>query len=184
MAARTSTSCSTSRHFREGRKSLAHIMATGTSGLNNKRATGPSALRTGFARVSPLACGSALVLSLGAAPSAWAARTEFTPIISISETYTDNVELAPPGLEEADWVTETRAGFTFTGVGPRAQANIRYKPSLFILAGQNKTDLSHDMSSSVGMELEEDHFFINVSADAYEPFTGSDQAIPSNDPQI
>jgi uncharacterized protein (PEP-CTERM system associated) len=121
---------------------------------------------------------------LGAAPSAWAARTEFTPIISISETYTDNVELAPPGLEEADWVTETRAGFTFTGVGPRAQANIRYTPSLFIFAGQNKTDLRHDMSSSVGMELVEDHFFINGSAAAYETFTGSDQDISISDRNI
>src|SRR3546814_15840098 len=110
MAARTSTSCSTSRHFREGRKSLAHIMATGTSGLNNKRATGPSALRTGFARVSPLACGSALVLSLGAAPAAWAARTEFTPIISISDTYTNHVELAPPGPAATARVQEPAAG--------------------------------------------------------------------------
>jgi uncharacterized protein (PEP-CTERM system associated) len=125
-----------------------------------------------------------VVLSLSGMPSAWAAETQFTPIISISETYTDNVELAPPGLEKADWVTEMRGGFTFAGVGQRARANIRYTPSLFTFARQNKTDLRHDMSSSAEVELVEDHFFINGSAAAYETFTGSDQDISISDRNI
>lgn len=159
-------------------------MATGTSGLNNKPATAPSGPWTGFARFFTLASGGAFVLSLSGVPAAWAAQTQFTPIISISETYTDNVKLAPPGLEKSDWVTEARAGFSYAGVGRRAQANIRYTPSLFIFARQNETDLRHDLSSSGRVELAEDHFFINGSAAAYETFAGSDRDISISDRNI
>lgn len=156
----------------------------GTSGLNNKAATGLSSSRTGFARFASLAYGGVFALTLGVSHFALAAETQFTPIISLSETYTDNVLLAPRGLEESDWVTEVTGGFNFSGTGRRARANLNYTPSFYTYAGQNKTDLRQRMSGSGEIEAMRDHIFITGNASTYQTFTGVEDDISISDRNI
>src|SRR5690606_5040486 len=138
MAARTSISCSTSRPFRGGKKSLAHIMVTGTNGLNNRSSRALCSHWNGRRRRSLMAYGGVFVVVVGGLSSVVAAETPFTPITSSSETYTDNVLLTLPGLERSDWVTQLRAGFTSPGTRRRARVNLSYTPSLSTFARQNK----------------------------------------------
>ncbi len=45
------------------------------------------------------------------------------PSVALSETWTDNVALAPAELAREDFVTQITPGITFRGIGARASVN-------------------------------------------------------------
>ena len=157
-------------------------MVTGTNGLSNK----PNGTQSRRLMDRPHAAAMAAfgLLSLALPGTAHAAKTTFVPVISVSETYTDNVNLDVPGAEQYDWVTAATAGFNFAGTGARARLNLSYSPTLYSFARQNQTDLRHNLSSAGEIELVEDHFYLTESARVYQSFAGSHRDISISDSNL
>lgn len=125
-------------------------------------------------RILPALLGGSVAVLAG---HALAAEVSLTPIIAISETYTDNVRLLPPGLEVSDWVTEVRGGLRLGVNGSRARIRANYQPSLFIYAGENEEDFRHNFSGNGQIELMEDHFFVNAAGSVRESFVSNQRDI-------
>jgi hypothetical protein len=62
-------------------------------------------------------------------PYAQSAQLNFTPVVSVSEEYTDNLFLAPSGFKEDDWITTTTVGGTLEWLGRTAGLELTYLPS-------------------------------------------------------
>ena len=69
---------------------------------------------------------AALVISMPALAADWQVR----PRLSVSETYTDNVDLDPEGAESHEFVTEVTPGVSLSGTGKRLNLNFDYQASL------------------------------------------------------
>lgn len=158
-------------------------MATATSGLSNKPGDAFFQKLLATSRFAAIGVGASVVSTIAPA-SAWAAKVDFTPTISISETYTDNVELSPPGLEQYDWVTDVTPGFRFSGTGARARINLDYTPSLLTFARRNETDLRHRLSNAGEMELAEGHLFLNESSSISQRYGSARGRISISDQNI
>lgn len=70
---------------------------------------------------------SAAMLSLCTVPS-MAMKTEFSPTLSISETYTDNYKAAGKN-KEAEYTTEYALGLELGVIGKKAACYLRYEPA-------------------------------------------------------
>jgi uncharacterized protein (PEP-CTERM system associated) len=74
----------------------------------------------------PAALAALTVLGMQAAP-ALAADWRFTPTLTLRETYSDNITLAPTGNEKSAFVTEVMPGFSLSGIGRRSQFQATYQ---------------------------------------------------------
>src|SRR5450830_1196379 len=74
----------------------------------------------------PQALAVLALLTTQAAP-VLAAEWRFTPELTLRETYSDNITLAPSGSEQSGFVTEIAPGFTITGKGRRSQLRATYQ---------------------------------------------------------
>ena len=72
----------------------------------------------------------AALLALLLAPTAYA-EVKFTPTISGSETYSDNVNLQPADAAQSAFITEVMPGFTVTSNGPRLKLSANYQLHLY-----------------------------------------------------
>jgi uncharacterized protein (PEP-CTERM system associated) len=73
------------------------------------------------------------------AGTAWPAKWEIVPSVSIEETYSDNITLAPSGSERSDWVTTLNPRLQIRGSGDRARFDIDYSPQLLYWANEEHT---------------------------------------------
>jgi uncharacterized protein (PEP-CTERM system associated) len=73
-------------------------------------------------------CLAALALAQGGA--AWANKTEVAPFLALTQTYTDNVSLAPEGATISDSITQVVPGISVTSTGPRLRLSARYAPEI------------------------------------------------------
>lgn len=145
-------------------------MVMDMSDLSNRFDVKRAGCKIRLSHLASVAVGSMCVLGMG---EATAASWQFTPTISISETYTDNVLLSPVGQEQSDWVTDISIGAGLTATGARARLGVQYTPSLYTYAGLNETDLRHNLSSSTQLEVVEDHLFISGNVSVSETFSSS-----------
>jgi hypothetical protein len=118
-------------------------------------------------RLSLLA--QALVLA-GVAQPVLAADWTVTPNLTVSERYTDNVNLAPAGpRKESDLITEVRPGVNISKVGRRLKVNINYSlQSLTYLNNNQNNNLNHQLNAVVNAELLEDFLFLDVNSAVYQ----------------
>src|SRR5579883_329976 len=58
----------------------------------------------------------------------------FVPSLEVSETYNDNVNLAPRGQQLSDFITAISPGFTLLGQTPRLMVNLTYNPQELLFA--------------------------------------------------
>ena len=71
---------------------------------------------------------------------AWAAyRITLQPTISVSQEYTDNVNLLPDGFEESEWITVVSPSLALDVVGQTQGARLSYTPG-FTYYAQNTED--------------------------------------------
>jgi len=73
------------------------------------------------------------------AGTAWPAKWEVLPSVSLEETYSDNISLAPPGSERSDWVTTLTPRIQIRATGDRARLDIQYNPQLLYWANEEHT---------------------------------------------
>ena len=91
---------------------------------------------------------------------------EFTPSIGVSQSYTDNVLLAPDGFEDDALITELIPGFTLDADTPRIQAAVDATVRLQALTLTDVDDFSvaPNATGTVDAELVENFFFVDAAA--------------------
>lgn len=109
--------------------------------------------------------GAIFLFSLLASAWAVAGDWKFTSGISLSERYTDNVDLAASGAEQSEWITEVRPHFTLRRQGARLKADVDYSlQGLLYAQGSSDSKLRHYLNGRTNAELVEDWFFLDASA--------------------
>lgn len=119
----------------------------------------------------PRAAHSVLIACLAVLPAALALETaaardqawEFSPAVSVSQIYTDNVELAPAGEEDHEWVTELDAGFSLSREGSRASARLSYNfQGLEFWRESDRSDVFHQFSGDGNVDLVPELLFVEA----------------------
>jgi len=125
---------------------------------------------TGGAGVQATAAGACAGTGLALAAvllagSAEAGEWRFTPRVSATETWSDNIELEREGEERHDFVTQVSTGASVTGTGRRLQLNFDYQTTYLKSArGIDESRLDHRLQSGGNAELYEDRLFLDFSA--------------------
>lgn len=110
----------------------------------------------------------AIVLSVAAlaAPAVvGAAPWEFTPRVALGQVWTDNIQLVPDGLEESDWITELRPGFTLATEGPRVRLDLDYDlQALWFNDFNELDDIYHQLDGNGNFVLLPESLFLDAFA--------------------
>lgn len=88
-----------------------------------------------------------VVSAIYAQTPAFAIDFRFTPSLTFQETYSDNINLAPKGLEKGAFVTEISPGISVRGInGGRLNANFDYRmQNLFNAGGDRQAQINHQL---------------------------------------
>jgi uncharacterized protein (PEP-CTERM system associated) len=105
--------------------------------------------------------------------SAWASDWKFTPGISLSERYSDNVRLVSDNQAESDWITEITPRIGVRRDGARLKAYVDYSlQGLLYANGTEDNKVRHNLNGRANAELLEDWFFLDATARlSHEPRT-------------
>lgn len=96
---------------------------------------------------------------------AWAAQWDIVPALSVSETYTDNVSLAPDALAQSDWITQLTPAISIVAEGPRLRFRAGYAPQLTYYArGQKDDQIYHVGTADLNAELAKQLLFVDANA--------------------
>ncbi|MCG5497568.1 TIGR03016 family PEP-CTERM system-associated outer membrane protein [Ectothiorhodospira variabilis] len=108
--------------------------------------------------------GGAAVLFLSADASA--NRWDFTPRVSVSQTYTDNVNLASSSDDkESESVSQLNTGFSLSRDGGRTDLSLGYNlQSLAYWGDDSRNTVNHTFSGNSTTELLRETFFVDASA--------------------
>jgi hypothetical protein len=118
---------------------------------------------------------AACAATCGTAHADW----EFIPEIALGGTYTDNVELAPEGLEENEFVTEIRPSFTLSSDGPRFQAEMAYQLQHFMFSeDSDRNETFHNFAATTRSELAPERFFLDLNGAYGQALIDPERAIP------
>lgn len=94
-----------------------------------------------------------------------AADWRFTPRVTVTETWSDNIELESEGEERHDFVTQVSTGAGITGSGRRLQLNFDYQTTYLKSArGIDESRLDHRLQTDSNAELYVDRLFLDFSA--------------------
>lgn len=108
---------------------------------------------------------AARVLIGGQAVPALAAEWRFTPELTLRETYSDNVNLAPAGSERSAFITEVMPGFSLTGRGRRSELRANYQARGVAYSGDvGGSNIQNYLNAAGSAELADDFLFIDGSA--------------------
>ncbi|MDQ2821566.1 MAG: TIGR03016 family PEP-CTERM system-associated outer membrane protein [Pseudomonadota bacterium] len=107
----------------------------------------------------------AALLALLLAPTVYA-EVKFTPIVSGSETYSDNVALQPTQFAQSSFITEITPAFSLLSNGPRLKLSASYQ--LHLYSYSNKVNNTNNTSSQYQLSLQskliDDLLDLNASA--------------------
>lgn len=95
----------------------------------------------------------------------WAGDWKFTPSITLSERYTDNVDLEANAQADSDWITEISPRITMSRSGARIKANVDYSLQGLLYANDSdQNDLRHNLNGRVNAELAKEWLFLDATA--------------------
>ena len=104
-------------------------------------------------------------LSAALGGSAWAAKWEIAPTLSVVETYTDNVTLASDTAKKSDSVTQLIPGIAVAATGSRLRFSAVYRPELTYYAQGTVDDKVFHRGNALGtIQLAQDLFFVDAGA--------------------
>ena len=93
----------------------------------------------------------------------FAANWKTQPTLLLSETYTDNIALAPPGNEKTELVTQINPGVSVHGQGGRIKLNLNYVLQNAIYAADgNRNSSNHQLAADGNAELVKNIFFVDA----------------------
>ena len=94
-----------------------------------------------------------------------AADWKIVPNLSLLETYTDNVTLAPRGNEKSDFITQINPGISLSGTGARLKVNLNYTmQNIFYANERNQNSTFHQLTARENAELIKNFFFLDSTA--------------------
>ena len=95
----------------------------------------------------------------------WARNWQFDPSLTIQETYSDNIRLAPAGSEKGAFVTEISPGISVIGKTDRNRVNLKYRmQNLFNAGGNDEYDLNHQLQFNSNTELLRNSLFVDLNS--------------------
>lgn len=111
-----------------------------------------------------------VMLLTGVALPAMAADWTVTPNLTVSERYTDNVNLATSGQSKKnDFITEVRPGVQIYKDGARLKVRVNYSlQSLTYLNTSDNNAVNHQLSASANAELLKDFLFLDANTAVYQ----------------
>ena len=111
-----------------------------------------------------------VMLLTGVSMSATAADWTVRPNLTVSERYTDNVNLAPSGQSsQNDLITEIRPGVQIYKDGARLKVRVNYSlQSLTYLNTSDYNAINHQLSASANAELLKDFLFLDANTAVYQ----------------
>ncbi len=111
-----------------------------------------------------------VMLLTGVALPAMAADWTVTPNLTVSERYTDNVNLATSGQSKKnDFITEVRPGVQIYKDGARLKVRVNYSlQSLTYLNTSDNNAVNHQLSASANAELLKDFLFLDATTAVYQ----------------
>ena len=113
-------------------------------------------------RILPLCAACLMVMQVGVAN---AGHWSVDPSLRISETYTDNVALAPQGQEESDFITLISPGVSIQGQRGRSYASLDYALNNLIYASdKSRNEVNHQLAADGRAELISDWMFLDARA--------------------
>lgn len=119
---------------------------------------------------------SALAAGCGVAQ---AASWEFAPQLTVGATYTDNVELAPEGLDESEFVTEIRPSLVLRRDGGRFDAELGYQLQHFMFSrDSDRNESYHNLTLSSSSELLTERFYLDVNGGYGQAIVDPERPIP------
>ena len=105
---------------------------------------------------------AALIAALAMAAPGTALAWDFTPRVELTQTWIDNVTLAPSGLEESEWVTELRPGFSLGLQRPRANLLLDYDlQALWFADNSDFNDVYHQATGTGNFVLAPETLFLD-----------------------
>lgn len=114
-----------------------------------------------------LSVGTLLTASLTSAGIG--AEWRVTPSLTLSETYSDNVELTVKDDEESDFITEIAPGIALTGRGPRFLLDLGYRLQGLVYAQDgDRNEINHDLAATARAEWIDEFFFTDASANIFQ----------------
>lgn len=119
-------------------------------------------VRTAGSRRRSLAIATATAATV-ISPLINAAEWRFTPTVSVTETYTDNVFLATKGQEKSDLVTQIAPGFSITSNSPRLKLSANYAlEGTSYLHSSGGSGFNNQLSATLNAEVIRKLFFIDA----------------------
>jgi len=107
----------------------------------------------------------ALLFPLAFTAAAPAGEWRIQPNLGISERYSDNINGAPEGLEEDDFITNLTSGLSLQGDGARVKVNANYSvQKSYSTTDSRNNNLTHFLSGSANTEIIENTFFVDANA--------------------
>ena len=117
----------------------------------------------GNTRKTLIICSAVLVFYF-LAPSQ-AAEWRIVPSLTVVETYNDNIEQAPPGDEDSDFVTEVNPGISLRAEGSRLRLDLNYTmQNLFYAENSDENSTNHELSADANAELLRELLFLDAFA--------------------
>lgn len=103
----------------------------------------------------------ALVLPVGAAAAPW----DFAPRVALGQTWTDNVNLSESEVEESEWITELKPGFTLSTEGPRSRVSLDYDlQALWFADNSDFDDVYHQLNGDGNFVIAPESLFVDAFA--------------------
>ncbi|HTD04333.1 TIGR03016 family PEP-CTERM system-associated outer membrane protein [Undibacterium sp.] len=104
-------------------------------------------------------------LAMTLAAGAHAAEWKITPTVNLTETYTDNVRLAPDNQKQSSFITAVSPGVDFSAVGAQARMRVSYQmQNLYYTRDANGITTNHLLNADGNTALVKDLFFLDGSA--------------------
>jgi uncharacterized protein (PEP-CTERM system associated) len=109
----------------------------------------------------------------------------FVPSISISGTYSDNIDLAPKGLEKRDFATQVNPAFSTQLERRRLKAKVDYRmQNIFYAENSDFNETYHQYDARADSELLQERFFIEATSALTQRIVDADRRINFNNVSI
>ena len=125
-----------------------------------------------------------LLAGVACVGTAGAQGLEFTPIIELTTTYSDNINLQPdiPGMfAEDEFVTQVNPAFTLQREEGRITTDVEYRmQNLFFARDSDRNTTFHQLSGVADAELVSERLFLGVDTTFVQSIIDATATIPSS----
>ncbi len=124
-------------------------------------------------------CAFVSVLLFGMSSQAFSAL-DFTPRLEVSQTYSDNIELARRD-KESEHVTQFNPGFSVSNLNSRYQFDIEYAlENLYFWNDNDRNDSFHQLDAVADLEVLKERFFIDANANSSQALIDPEQTFATS----